>query len=842
MPSSIRKETTETRNVGKSNLGLPLTSSPPLAASSSATSSPKLSALKKLTIGAAILEPVIIVETRAKNSKSRVDVSPSPSSSAATATASQLGKKKDQVKALVLSTNGNNSSSSNGVVVPDSEASGQVVAQKEKEKEKNGKGKQKEVGEEQDIGGETIIDDSHMMDIDGDDEEEVPQVQLKDVEKPSKGKGKAKAKSSTSPKAKSSKKVLPPVAKKAAGRPKRATASTASKSKAKSNKNLGDTSGSPDELDLLSAGRPSRSTTSAPIIEETDTEEEDDDEELEGGNAQNGEQDEEEEIFEETNYESIPLPTNVKRRSTSRSARTSTGSTNSEASPQPQHRSKQALTSAIKAGKRKAQITDVTVEIEVPPKRRRSNPQVAPVEATVPQASTAVAKKNAKGKGKAVPVVEVEQQQTKKKGGRPAARRSIESTPVELDVDESTSNTSAAGGASTSRLRFNSMDDVMMANGTRSTEPSFEGQGPRKLKSRLPDTAPFTRIFGLWRDDGWWYPCTILSTTSSGLKVIFDDESKGTLKWGEIRKCELKRGDYFKYRGDDIETETQAETLNEELRVLRVEIGITGDDREEGVELKADDIVVGTPLHVALEDQQEVEKKQRLIIAAICIPGHHSSQFDDRKLSEEEVAGLRGVDKVHPQENLPLLPSPVEVKDSPLVINKRKGMFSGIGFLFTKAPALTKKGSKPPSQAEVQSEKETYTKLLRSQGGTVIEITQLYTIDVDRDSKEISLDFALDSLKGLHTVILLADRPSTTTKFLVALALGIPCVSMEFVATSIQEVSQFSFYKVLLRFFFFLTQIKFTGSASGMESIHYYHRFLTSFKNLCRWRSSQSFE
>lgn len=340
-----------------------------------------------------------------------------------------------------------------------------------------------------------------------------------------------------------------------------------------------------------------------------------------------------------------------------------------------------------------------------------------------------------------------------------------------------------------------------MADGRRTSEPSYapKSSAKRSTTSKLPSTAPFTRIFGMWRDDQWFYPGTIVGIVNGDLKVVFDDESKADLKYAEARRCELERGDFVRYRGDEIETETQMVMLSDDVRVLRVERGTTGEDQTG--ELARSDIIVATKPEVAIQDQTGVEKKERLTFDSICIPENRSAQLDNRKLTLKDIAALEGR-APRAAKPLSLCAVPSKPTYAPLVVNRRtKGIFDSMGFLVTRAPDSyatpgRRSTNKAPNADDIATEKAAYVRLLEASGATVFEVENLYKIEMDAE-RSLSLSFPTDAFRGLDHVLLLADRPSTTHKFLTALALGIPCVSRDFVKTSIERVGPSS--RLLLR-------------------------------------------
>ncbi|ORY58659.1 hypothetical protein BCR35DRAFT_309384 [Leucosporidium creatinivorum] len=488
---------------------------------------------------------------------------------------------------------------------------------------------------------------------------------------------------------------------------------------------------SPDELDLFQPTQP-RADAQRPSNDEID----------------------ESEPLMETNYDDPPGVNDSKRLSPKKN--------------RPLAASPAAPSVASPARARKRRISEPVIEVEIPAKRRRnaSKDDSKAVEAKAPSRVKAKTKTTAGGK---------------KRGKARKATTPPTSSDDEGHLEGGEDEEEQAGPvAGPSRLRFTSVDEVMPDVSRHSVASSEQGGNKSTTsgaKIKLPSAAPFTRIFGLWRDDGWLYPGTIVGVVSGHVKVIFDDESKGKLKFSEIRRCELKRGDYIRYRGDEIDTETQAAVLHRDVRVYRVERGEEGVDVE-GI-LEPTDVVVVSKEELALEQQPEESRRdrlQRLELAAITIAPEHAAQLDDRKPSPADIVAFEGRPQ-KPIKALSLLKIPAAPALEPIASNKKIGLFSRMAFLLTNTPA---KGT--------DAEKTAFLSLLHEHGATVIDLGHLFTARAGDKEGEATLEFSRNAtVKNIDTILLLADRPCTTSKYLVALALGIPCISSRFIESSIHD-------------------------------------------------------
>lgn len=419
---------------------------------------------------------------------------------------------------------------------------------------------------------------------------------------------------------------------------------------------------------------------------------------------------------------------------------------------------------------RKRRHSSVDVVVEVPVKRRA---RATPAAAVGPKA----AKAKGKGKVKAAPVASAKRSAPNaKQASAGKQKRAAKARDTDEESHPETSDEDEQHVAGPSRVRFQSKEGSRAHSrrtSTAASEPDVSTASSAGLKIKLPASAPFSRIFALWRDDGWLYPATIVKVASGMAKVVFDDDSRATLKFSELRHSRLQRGDYIRYRGNEIDTETQAATLHGNMRVYRVERGEEGATVEGWLE--STDTISATAEDVELEDQADEVRRgreQRLQVEAIAIGPEHVGQFDNRKLSTAEIAAFEARTP-KPIKPLSLLDIPPAEDVGPLVVNKKVGLFSRCACLITGA-----------------SDRSSLASLLQEYGGTIVDLEQLFQVRTDGGKGgESKLVFDRDEFQGIDTILCLADRPCTTAKYLVSLALGIPCVSSHFVYASVQEVS-----------------------------------------------------
>lgn len=109
-----------------------------------------------------------------------------------------------------------------------------------------------------------------------------------------------------------------------------------------------------------------------------------------------------------------------------------------------------------------------------------------------------------------------------------------------------------------------------------------------------------------------------------------------------------------------------------------------------------------------------------------------------------------------------------------------KKVLAGQAFLVTSRPA----SASDPRTPFPRLNKPLVTSLILELGGLVVDLSDVFEIE------DAEVNFAMEELagKGVEKIMLVADQPSTTIKYLVALALGIPCLSWRFLEQCHDEV------------------------------------------------------
>ncbi|GAA5932921.1 uncharacterized protein JCM15063_002242 [Sporobolomyces koalae] len=345
--------------------------------------------------------------------------------------------------------------------------------------------------------------------------------------------------------------------------------------------------------------------------------------------------------------------------------------------------------------------------------------------------------------------------------------------------------------AESSRLRYLKQ----AAEDTASVEDDDDRVSDTKpsVGSKLLASAPFSRCFGLWRDDGYYYPGTITHVTKEYFNVRFDDGSNGRLKSHEIRRCVLEPGDWFQFCGSDKgDSQVQIEVLQGDFRVMRVQRG-TSEESIQGEQLDGPDTIVA----VSAQEYGRSEMRSRsFLVEAIRILRARAVQFDNRKLKPSEIDAFEGRNFQNVK-RLPLMSPPTRPDVTAFEEDSSKwGLFARTAFLVTEAGS---KHSSELDQKQVkQTDKDRFIDKLRARGATIIEWEHLFEARIDSTTGCPHLRFPRAEFADIDTILLLADRPTTTMKFLIALALGIPCCSTEFAQATIKEGTRIDWEPYLL--------------------------------------------
>ncbi|KAJ7449899.1 hypothetical protein FB451DRAFT_1343040 [Mycena latifolia] len=267
-----------------------------------------------------------------------------------------------------------------------------------------------------------------------------------------------------------------------------------------------------------------------------------------------------------------------------------------------------------------------------------------------------------------------------------------------------------------------------------------ESVEPRQKRARAASTSTPqpTRVFALWRKDGNFYSGFVHSQVMEGrYKVQFDDGTSDDVRIDQMRLCDPRVGDT-----------AFVATLHRAVKITAV---LTS---EEKFKVEADsfwDMVLVSQLRIG----------SRTI----------TSGWADRVLTADAI-----VCAVKPPRSL-ISPSPSRNSVFSAASSRRcSDLFAKIGFCITHA-------------LEAEQEKEAVASRIKKNGGVVIDDwDDMITMKGKQSSTRWTLEQkdARPMFHGVERVFLLSDDASQTPKFLLALALGIPCLRVDFVAHAIE--------------------------------------------------------
>lgn len=267
-------------------------------------------------------------------------------------------------------------------------------------------------------------------------------------------------------------------------------------------------------------------------------------------------------------------------------------------------------------------------------------------------------------------------------------------------------------------------------------------------KASYAPNAPATRVLALWKQDGHFYPGTVHSVIGHGrYSVTFDDTTDGEVTIEQMRLCHMNIGDEVLYVGRNRPAKVTAVDDADDPRLITVDTG-----------------------HC-----EEVIKINDVRIASKTI----TYSWEDRILKPEDI-----IPEVKPVKSEPSPPhSKVSVASLANTQGLQKKILDKTGLILTLSSATENH----------EKEKEKVNSAILQCGGGIVED---FSNVICMEGKHVGKSWILeqDDVKwigkpDIHRLFLLADDANQKPKFLIALALGIPCVGTSWVFESLQSVS-----------------------------------------------------
>jgi DNA repair protein Crb2 Tudor domain/BRCA1 C Terminus (BRCT) domain len=245
-----------------------------------------------------------------------------------------------------------------------------------------------------------------------------------------------------------------------------------------------------------------------------------------------------------------------------------------------------------------------------------------------------------------------------------------------------------------------------------------------------------TRVFALWKQAAAYYSGIVYEHVgqSDRFKIKFDDGDEDVVDVKNLRLLELRVGD----RISIIESQEKATIVN--------------------VDRQNRDFVT-----VQLVDDPTTEFEVE--VTGIKIQNRAiSSQWGNRTINTDEVVALVSTPKTE---------TPTSLRNSSTSLNKKK-VLTKVGVVVTMSVG-----------SDREKEKEMIMRIIKTNGGTVLDdwsdivaLTGEYSANKKRwviTSDNIGIEMKHD----IQQVFLVSDAANTKPRFLTALALGIPCLSVE---------------------------------------------------------------
>jgi hypothetical protein len=262
-----------------------------------------------------------------------------------------------------------------------------------------------------------------------------------------------------------------------------------------------------------------------------------------------------------------------------------------------------------------------------------------------------------------------------------------------------------------------------MLSGTRST---------KKTKNHIPTA---TRVFALWKNDAAYFSGIVSEQAgqSDRFKIHFDDGDEDLVDLKNLRRLELRIGD----RVSIVESQEKATIANV-------------DGQHQGI------------VTVQLADEPPAELEVEVLGLKIQSRAI-KSQWGNRTINADEIVTLVPRTKHE---------TPSSLRNSSASLNKKA--LSKVGIVVTLSVG-----------SDWEKEKETIMKIIKTNGGTVLDDwSDILSLVGEYSSNKKRWVITSDSIgtemkDDIQQVFLVSDAANAKPRFLTALALGIPCLSVE---------------------------------------------------------------
>lgn len=275
------------------------------------------------------------------------------------------------------------------------------------------------------------------------------------------------------------------------------------------------------------------------------------------------------------------------------------------------------------------------------------------------------------------------------------------------------------------------------------------------------DTKGATRVIARWKNDGYWYPGVVYSHDIGEQYIIkFDDETEGPATVDQMRTCDLQIGDNVMV--------TDAYIPRHHRSVKVVEVSQVAKDQI--VTVQVDSNAVKVPV-----------KSLKIAPKAI------SSAWAERLVDEHSIISVIKPERTRQS------PASSQVSGGSAARDARKKLFEKTGIVVT--ISCTK---------DWEKQKGCVVSEIKKHGGSVIDdwptVIRMEGKHNNLNQRWITYkkDVQWVAKEDINRVFLLADVASMKPKFLLALALGIPCISVAWLTDSVAYGTEKSWLPYLL--------------------------------------------
>lgn len=332
------------------------------------------------------------------------------------------------------------------------------------------------------------------------------------------------------------------------------------------------------------------------------------------------------------------------------------------------------------------------------------------------------------------------------------------------------------------------------------------------------DSSNARRVLAYRQDWEAFAPGQVSSITPDKVIIKFDDGIHQPRDLSQLRLCHVRVGDVVRYIGSDLaDEESQFTNIRAPKRVLRVEKAASNFD---SIIHYPRDIIVccdETDYEQLSRDLTSADRSyqhSRFLLEAVMVipPGPRKyTGLKDRTLPQEILNDFRESMKTQSGVGMRSKLAGPQAQ-CPTQFSSHAGsadyIFQGFGILLTTSGPTAHHEANPRTRKRTpNSLRELTERQIRDRHGTVINrVSELYClkgidISIHRSSSSTKFKQPTPSSseespyrlspstkhQNHRTILLLAEAPTKTFKYLMALALGIPCVSTKWVTHSCEQ-------------------------------------------------------